>query len=640
MLAGIFYGAMYGGSTTSILVRIPREAASLITCPDIFMFVPVFVDDYLLGYAVLVGHYNDVGGRVPGSSAADPTEIYQEGLRIPVLKLYERGRANETLLELIRINVRIPDVVLGDLQAQLAACRIGERGVSELARRYGIQGLERHFEELLAYSERAARQTIRSIPDGVYRYTDFLDDDGVHPDRPVPIRVAVEVRDDEVTFDFAGSSPQVAGAINCTLSFVKSAVYFALRSVMSSDAPNNAGFFRPITVKADLGSILNPRSPGACAARGVTGFRVIDAITGALAEAVPERIRAPGEGGTTSYSISGYDADGTFNMYREAVMGNWGGGAHRDGLDGVANPAANIGNAPCEVVERQAPLRIERYELVPDSGGAGQWRGGLAVMRQLRYLGERATLQLRSDRRHHRPFAIRDPPHHRGGGRIRRPSAAWLPGVTASTNGVPGPLRGGAGHPRAAGLAGLVTGDAGSGRRSAAVARGGGADQLLSRSCPTPPVAARSGDPPRHRGPHPHRFCNSDSCSVTPREFSTTCATARSACRRPNGDYGVRVSGPPWCVEEPATRELSLESPSSGRTRLVAGHRTRAAAMSHAGSGRTRVGVGIGGTFTDLVARGGGLPARANSSLSKNARMSQSSQGAPRLRPPNSGAKR
>ena len=251
-----------------VVLNDPYESGGM-HLPDIFMFVPVFVDDYLLGYAVLVGHYNDVGGRVPGSSAADSTEIYQEGLRIPVLKLYEPGRANETLFELIRINVRIPDVVLGDLQAQLAACRIGERGVSELARRYGIQGLEGHFEELLAYSERAARQTIRSIPDGVYRYTDFLDDDGVHPDRPVPIRVAVEVRDDEVTFDFAGSSPQVAGAINCTLSFVKSAVYFALRSVMSSDAPNNAGFFRPITEKAELGSILNPRPPGAgCAARG------------------------------------------------------------------------------------------------------------------------------------------------------------------------------------------------------------------------------------------------------------------------------------------------------------------------------------------------------------------------------------
>ena len=480
-----------------VVLNDPYEAGGM-HLPDIFMFVPVFVDDYLLGYAVLVGHYNDVGGRVPGSSAADSTEIYQEGLRIPVLKLYERGRANETLFELIRINVRIPDVVLGDLQAQLAACRIGERGVSELARRYGIQGLERHFEELLAYSERAARQTIRSIPDGVYRYTDFLDDDGVHPDRPVPIRVAVEVRDDEVTFDFAGSSPQVAGAINCTLSFVKSAVYFALRSVMSSDAPNNAGFFRPITVKAELGSILNPRSPGACAARGVTGFRVIDAITGALAEAVPERIRAPGEGGTTSYSISGYDAEGTFNMYREAVMGNWGGGAHRDGLDGVANPAANIGNAPCEVVERQAPLRIERYELVPDSGGAGQWRGGLAVMRQFRYLGERATLQLRSDRRHHRPFGV-----HGG-----------LPGA-ASTN--------------------LLLDDVDE--------RISGRPSSCARCC----AIRRSATSPRGRED------TATLCCVTPCEFSTTCATARSACRRPNETTGCgcRVRPGAWRSRPP-----------------------------------------------------------------------------------------
>ena len=538
MLAGIFYGAMYGGSTTSILVRIPREAASLITCPDIFMFVPVFVDDYLLGYAVLVGHYNDVGGRVPGSSAADPTEIYQEGLRIPVLKLYERGRANETLLELIRINVRIPDVVLGDLQAQLAACRIGERGVSELARRYGIQGLERHFEELLAYSERAARQTIRSIPDGVYRYTDFLDDDGVHPDRPVPIRVAVEVRDDEVTFDFAGSSPQVAGAINCTLSFVKSAVYFALRSVMSSDAPNNAGFFRPITVKADLGSILNPRSPGACAARGVTGFRVIDAITGALAEAVPERIRAPGEGGTTSYSISGYDADGTFNMYREAVMGNWGGGAHRDGLDGVANPAANIGNAPCKVVERQAPLRIERYELVPDSGGAGQWRGGLAVMRQLRYLGERATLQLRSDRRHHRPFGV-----HGG-----------LPGA-ASTN--------------------LLLDD---GReeqwptkfvrpllRDQAMLRDQAIDDGREEQWPTKFVRPLLRDQAiRHVTAGAGGY--GDPLQRDPARVLDDVRNGKVSVQAAERDYGVRVSGPPWCVEEPATRELRAARASSPDT--------------------------------------------------------------------------
>ena len=389
-----------------VILNDPYEAGGM-HLPDIFMFMPVFVEAHLLGYAVLVAHYNDMGGRVPGSSAADSTEIYQEGLRIPVVKLIERGVRNEAVFRMIAINVRVPDVVLGDLDAQLAACRIGERGMCELAARYGVAELERSFEDLLDYSERAARATIESIPEGVYRFTDHLDDDGVNLDEAVPIRVAVEVRGSDVVFDFAGSSSQVRGAINCTLSFVRSAVYFALRSIMDSDAPNNAGFFRPVEVRAEPGSLLNPRPPGACAARGVTGFRVIDAIVGALAEAVPERVRAPGEGGTTSYSISGYDAQGRLNMFREAVMGNWGGGLGREGIDGVANPAANIGNAPCEVVEQQAPLRVERYELVPDSGGAGQWRGGLAVLRQLRYLGERATLQLRSDRRHHRPFGIR-----------------------------------------------------------------------------------------------------------------------------------------------------------------------------------------------------------------------------------------
>ena len=301
----------------------------------------------------------------------------------------------------------------------------------------------------------------------------------------------------------------------------------------------------------------------------MTGFRVIDAITGALAEAVPERIRAPGEGGTTSYSISGYDAEGTFNMYREAVMGNWGGGAHRDGLDGVANPAANIGNAPCEVVERQAPLRIERYELVPDSGGAGQWRGGLAVMRQFRYLGERATLQLRSDRRHHRPFGVHgglpgaastnllldDGREEQWPTKFVRPLLRnqALRHVTAGAGGYGDPLlrdparvlddvrngkvsvqaaerdygvqvsgsalvRGGAGHPRAAGRTGLVAGHRARGRgderrgvrshtgrrrhrrdlhRSRGTGRGASrAGQLLSRPKGPPRLRRR---PPRHQ---------------------------------------------------------------------------------------------------------------------------------------------
>jgi len=363
--------------------------------PDIFMFKPVFIDDRLLGYAMLVAHHNDMGGRVPGSSAADSTEIYQEGLRIPILKLYERGQPNQTLMDVIAINVRIPDVVLGDLQAQVAACRIAERGMRELVVRYGFDQFERYFDELLDYSEREARRTIREIPDGVYRFTDHLDDDGVNMDQPVTITVAVRVEGDELTVDLTGTSPQVRGAINSTLSFAKSAVYFAVRSLMGSDAPNNAGFFRPIHVKAPLGCLVNPKPPAAVAARGISGFRLIDAMFGAFAQAVPEAVRAAGEGGTTSYSFGCYDAEGRFSLFREAVMGAWGAGYRREGIDGVANAAANISNAPIEMVENQAPIRVERYELVPDSGGPGEWRGGMSVLRQLRFLGERASLQLR-----------------------------------------------------------------------------------------------------------------------------------------------------------------------------------------------------------------------------------------------------
>lgn len=374
--------------------------------PDIFVFAPIHHQGRLFGYAVVVAHHNDVGGRVAGSSAADSREIYQEGLRLPPVLLYAGHELNRPILDLIRLNVRAPDVVQGDLEAQLAACRIAQRGIGELIERYGAEPLEQAFEDLLDYSESAARSAIAALPDGTYAFEDQLDDDGITPDVPVPIRVALTVSGDSLTADFAGSSPQVEGAINATFSFTKSAVYFAMRSITPADAPNNAGFFRPIRVVAPEGSILNPRPPGACAARGVTGFRVIDTIFGALSKVVPDRVRAAGEGGTTSYSLASYAADGSLTLFREAVMGAWGAGAAWDGVDGVANPAANISNAPVELVEHQAPVRIERYALAEDSGGAGTHRGGLAVERIFTVLAERASLQLRSDRSATAPYGL------------------------------------------------------------------------------------------------------------------------------------------------------------------------------------------------------------------------------------------
>jgi N-methylhydantoinase B len=302
-----------------------------------------------------------------------------------------------------------------------------DREMQKLVDHYGLAELERHFGYLLDYSEREARRTIHAIPDGVYRYIDYLDDDGVTFGRPVPIHVAIEVRGEELTVDFEGTSPQVRGAINATLSFAKSAVYFAVRSIMDSDAPSNAGFYRPITVKAPAGSLVNPNSPSAVAARGVSGFRVIDAMFGALAQAVPERVRAAGEGGTTSYSVASYDATGQLVLFREAIMGAWGAGFNREGIDGVANPACNISNAPVELVENQVPVRIERYELVPDSGGAGMWRGGMSIERQLCFLDKTVTIQLRSDRHDHPPYGLHEGKPGSGSANLLDDGDGWKP---------------------------------------------------------------------------------------------------------------------------------------------------------------------------------------------------------------------
>ena len=471
--------------------------------PDIFMFKPVFVDTHLLGYAVLVAHHNDMGGRVPGSSAADSTEVFQEGLQIPVLKLYDRGVRNETLFRMIARNVRVPDTILGDLHAQEAACRIAERGMTALAARYGVAELEGYFDELLDYSEREARRTIAAIPDGSYSYTDHLDDDGVHPDQPVRVHVTLHVKGDELTADLAGSSPQVSGAINSTLSFAKSAVYFAIRAIMDSDAPNNAGFIRPIRVIAPERSLFNPERPAAVAARGVSGFRLIDAVFGALAQAVPDKPRAAGEGGTSSYSIGSFDPSGRFILFREALMGAWGGGCRREGIDGVANPAANIGNAPIEMIENQAPIRVEKYELVTDSGGAGCWRGGMSVERQLRFLGERATFQLRSDRRIHPPYGL-------FGGEPGAPSNTLLEGKNGWEQ-LPTKF-----------TRGLLGGQA----FRHTTAGGGGYGDPLERD---PAAVLRDV-----------------------RNGKVSIAAAAT-------EYGVRVASSPWRIEEPATTQLRAQ---------------------------------------------------------------------------------
>jgi N-methylhydantoinase B len=374
--------------------------------PDVFIVKPLFVGDQLAAFAATIGHQADVGGRVPGSNASDSTEIFAEGLRIPVLKYVEAGRINETLQRIISKNVRVPDMVEGDLASQLAACAIAEREFARLVERYDLDTLRGYFDELLDYAERLTRAEIGGWPDGSYAFEDFIDDDGIDYGVPLPIRVTITVRGDELVVDYTGTCDQVKGAINATPSFAKSMVYLTVRSVMEAAVPNNAGYFRPITVITPSGSIVNPKLPAAFAARGLTGFRIIDCLLGALAQICPERVPAACEGGNTGISIGGWDRIRGPFIFVEFVCGTGGGRPGLDGVDGHTNPGVCMSNVPCEVVEAESPVVIERYGFEPDTAGPGKYRGGLALVRDFRFVGEQAILQVRSDRRTHLPYGL------------------------------------------------------------------------------------------------------------------------------------------------------------------------------------------------------------------------------------------
>jgi N-methylhydantoinase B len=387
--------------------------------PDIFVFKPIHQDGALLAFAGTVCHHTDVGGRVAGSNASDSTEIYQEGLRIPPLKLYDRGRRNDTLWALVERNVRVPVKVFGDLRAQLAACHIAETALLDLARRYGPERLKQLMAELILYSERLTRAAIRELPDGVYKFLDHIDDDGIDLDRPVPLAVTITKQGERLKVDWTGTSAQVKGAINNTLSFTKSASYCAIRSVLPAEIPNNEGVFRAIEVVAPPGTIANAVLPAACAARGLTGFRMVDCLFGALAQMLPDLVFACSDGGNTGISIGGWHPDRRPFIYVDFTCCAWGGRPYADGLDGNSNIFANMASQPVEITESEQPIEILAYEFITDAMGPGKFRGGAPFRRDYRLLAEEGVLQVRSDRRRFRPYGLY-------GGGPGRPSMNYL----------------------------------------------------------------------------------------------------------------------------------------------------------------------------------------------------------------------
>jgi len=381
--------------------------------PDIYVVQPIFFEGILRGWSATLAHHSDVGGIVAGSNALGATEIWQEGLRIPVLKLIDRGQRNQTLWDMIALNVRTPKMVLGDLQAQIAACAIGARGLINLYERYGAAILEQAMEDLNAYALRLAQAEIADIPDGTYAFVDHIDGIGEKPE-PVTLTVKVTIEGTRAIVDWAGTSKQIEGGINSTFPFTKACAYAAIRSLMSADVPNCHGFTEAIEVRAEEGSVVRPVAPAPCGARGITGYRMIDCLFGALAQAAPDRVTADGSGGSTLPTISG-TVNGEVFVFCETFMGTWGASRSNDGQEGMPHIGANQSNVPVEMIENTYPLRIERYEFVADSGGPGRTRGGLAIRRDYRVLCETANLNVRSDKR-------RFPPHGLEGGAEGNPS--------------------------------------------------------------------------------------------------------------------------------------------------------------------------------------------------------------------------
>ena len=374
--------------------------------PDIILVKPYFRHGRISGFGCSYAHQVDVGGMLPGSTPPLSTELFQEGLLIPPMRLIEAGQMNETLFSIIKANSRKPDSVMGDIRGQLASLNMGGVRYDDTLTRFGEETVHRAVVELIERTRIGFRRLISNIPDGTYEYEDVLDDDGFD-DRPIPIRVKITVAGDAITVDFTGTSKQVRGSLNCPYANSLSAVYAALKIYLDprDEIPNNEGCYAVVSVILPQGSLLNPNPPGSVSSRPETQARISNVIMGALGLALPDRAVAQDHGQVAIYRMSGTDAAGKFFYKSEPLPGGWGGRPGSDGPDVVDFPVANLNNTPIEAMEMQFPLRVERYELRADSGGEGRFRGGLGLRRDIQALVP-LDLSVRAERHRFAPRGI------------------------------------------------------------------------------------------------------------------------------------------------------------------------------------------------------------------------------------------
>lgn len=366
--------------------------------PDIAIVMPIFHNGTVIAISAAMTHHQDVGGMTPGSIPTNSTEIYQEGIRIPPLKLIEAGKRNEWLVSMLRLNVRIPDIFMGDINAQIAACHIGARRMDELAAAYGIDHLHAISNELVRRSEEMTIAELKKIPDGTYNYVDYLDNDGVDLDKRVRIEVTTTVKDGSLHLDFTGTDPQLKGPFNCVPSGVQAAAYFALKVLTDPNIPTNAGCFKPVTFNLPEGSLVNPREPAPVCSRTATIKRITGAILASFKEVIPEKVPADSAGVLLALAFGGRLPNGQQYVTGELIAGGSGGNLLADGADVVDTDASNCMNLPAEAMEMEAPIRVNRVSLRQDSGGAGKFRGGLGLIKEFELLGDSAVFTHRGER--------------------------------------------------------------------------------------------------------------------------------------------------------------------------------------------------------------------------------------------------
>lgn len=374
--------------------------------PDITVAAPVFLENKLIAWVANIAHHSDVGGKVPGSTSGDAVSIFQEGIRILPVRFCKKGNIIKEIRDMVLINCRTPEERTGDLQAQVAANKVGVRRILDVYKKYG-KNFKIYLKELLNYTEKRLKTAINDVPDGIYSFKDYMDNDGIN-NAPVPIEVEITVKQDHIIFDFSKSSPQVDGPINVTMNGLLATVFYSLKALIDPDIPSNSGIYRVFDVIVPDGLIINSVSPAPVGERIDTCMRVVDVILGAMAEAIPERVIAACNSACTTATFSGIDPrTKEFFVYLETIGGGLGASSNTDGMNGVQVHLTNTSNLPIEALEIEYPLMVERYSLRKDSGGAGKYRGGLGIRRDIKTLADNITFSALADRQEIAPWGLK-----------------------------------------------------------------------------------------------------------------------------------------------------------------------------------------------------------------------------------------